>query len=345
MKQNDLLNELKSLNLAECIGKQYYQQYGNNLRYSQYFFLQKRGFPKHSIELLNNPQTISEINNFEVEFRKTYPQNELSETGFFSPDCNIELEQLLRFIHIPAHQHDFLEISCVLSGNCTHIIDGKSFSQSVGCITYIPSHVKHELHASEDCVCITIKIRSQTFQSFQPPNLPYFSVPVCFYCANDTAIQSLVLSMYQQQKNRLAYSTSIIEHLFQVLTIYCMQKYQDTMTLLVVDNPYAKLNLDIINYMFENYQTVTLHSLAKHLHYSDAYLSNLIHQETGETFSSLLRNFRLKKAATLLKETDMKLNDICDAVGYKDTSQFIRNFKEMYHITPAKFRKQFHNIQ
>jgi len=36
----------------------------------------------------------------------------------------------------------------------------------------------------------------------------------------------------------------------------------------------------------------------------------------------------------------MKLDDICDSIGYSDTTQFIRDFKKKYEITPAKYRKQ-----
>ncbi|MBQ2666992.1 MAG: helix-turn-helix domain-containing protein, partial [Clostridia bacterium] len=52
-------------------------------------------------------------------------------------------------------------------------------------------------------------------------------------------------------------------------------------------------------------------------------------------------NFKLDRAQKLLQTTDMKLDDICDAIGYSDTTQFIRDFKKKYEITPAKYRKQF----
>ena len=52
-------------------------------------------------------------------------------------------------------------------------------------------------------------------------------------------------------------------------------------------------------------------------------------------------SFKLKQADKLLQTTDKKLNEICDIIGYSDTTQFIRDFKQRYGNTPAKYRKAF----
>ncbi|MGI6576462.1 MAG: hypothetical protein ACOX1Q_00120 [Eubacteriales bacterium] len=44
-------------------------------------------------------------------------------------------------------------------------------------------------------------------------------------------------------------------------------------------------------------------------------------------FSHILRNYKLDTAAKLLEQTEQNLNSICDAIGYKDSTQFIRSFK------------------
>ena len=41
----------------------------------------------------------------------------------------------------------------------------------------------------------------------------------------------------------------------------------------------------------------------------------------------------------MLKTKHWKLDHICEEIGYKDTRQFIRSFKEMYGITPDRFRR------
>jgi len=54
----------------------------------------------------------------------------------------------------------------------------------------------------------------------------------------------------------------------------------------------------------------------------------------------LLKEYRLQKAAHLLQETQLPLNDVCAEIGYKNVSQFIRNFKEQYGTTPLQYRKR-----
>ena len=38
--------------------------------------------------------------------------------------------------------------------------------------------------------------------------------------------------------------------------------------------------------------------------------------------------------------TKMKIDDICEAVGYHDTTQFIRTFKKQFGSTPKQYQKQ-----
>ena len=98
--------------------------------------------------------------------------------------------------------------------------------------------------------------------------------------------------------------------------------------------------LEICNYMFENYQSITLRGLSQHFGYSEPYLCKLFRDNFQQSFSEILRNFKLDRAQKLLQTTDMKLDDICDSIGYSDTTQFIRDFKKKYEMTPAKYRKQ-----
>jgi len=42
----------------------------------------------------------------------------------------------------------------------------------------------------------------------------------------------------------------------------------------------------------------------------------------------------------MLKNTDMKIEEICEALGYTNRSFFNRLFIERYGMTPTKYRKQ-----
>ena len=83
----------------------------------------------------------------------------------------------------------------------------------------------------------------------------------------------------------------------------------------------------ITDYLEQNLeQNVSLDMLAQSMNYSAAYLSRLIKKNTGQSFSELLLDLRLKKSMELLRLTDMRINDIAAKAGYNDVSYFISIF-------------------
>ncbi|MEN2257266.1 helix-turn-helix transcriptional regulator [Paraclostridium benzoelyticum] len=61
-------------------------------------------------------------------------------------------------------------------------------------------------------------------------------------------------------------------------------------------------------------------------------------EEVGENFSSYLTNYRMKKAETLIKNTDMKISQIAIEVGYTNASYFSRSYKKFKGISPEDDR-------
>lgn len=342
MNVKQFQTQLSRLNELEALGKRYAAKYGKHLNYTQYLLLTryaKGDLP--SLELIHSPSFEAECKKLEQNFISQYRKDGLSEQDFIRTDCGIEIEKLLRYVDIPPHSHGFMELVFVFSGTCSHTVGEHCFEQGPGSFTIVNALTRHELCPSEDCLCLTIKIRAETFLNFHIPNMPYFAIPICFDCGNDVFMRDTLLRIYDQQENKRCYHNEVISLLLQTLLVYCMQNYRDTLTFLYSGPRLQGKMLDICNYMFENYQNITLRGLAQHFGYSEPYLCKLFKSSVGESFSVILRNFKLDRAQKLLQTTDMKLDDICDSVGYSDTTQFIRDYKKRYAITPAKYRKQF----
>jgi two-component system, response regulator YesN len=92
-------------------------------------------------------------------------------------------------------------------------------------------------------------------------------------------------------------------------------------------------------YIEEHYQQdITLKELAEEWHYSPNYLGNIFKQDFGKGFSEYLAEYRMKKAALLLKNYETKIYEVAHQVGYNNISSFIKQFKQAYDITPAEYR-------
>lgn len=79
--------------------------------------------------------------------------------------------------------------------------------------------------------------------------------------------------------------------------------------------------------------------LSEKYNLSTDYISSLIKNATGKPFKEYLTSLRLEKAEFLLRNsTDMSINDISSACGYRKAAGFIKKFREVYGYTPTQFR-------
>ena len=85
-------------------------------------------------------------------------------------------------------------------------------------------------------------------------------------------------------------------------------------------------------------EELSLRSVAEQVYISPSYLSKVFKEEAGVNFSDYVTDARMKKAADLLLNTNLKVEAIAQTVGYNTPHYFIRKFKESYGITPKNYR-------
>ena len=74
--------------------------------------------------------------------------------------------------------------------------------------------------------------------------------------------------------------------------------------------------------------------------YCSDHVERIVKRHSGMTLSEYGRLFLLQKAATLLKETDRSVGEICEELGYANRTYFNRIFQQRYGLTPAAYRRQ-----
>ena len=92
------------------------------------------------------------------------------------------------------------------------------------------------------------------------------------------------------------------------------------------------------NYIQANYQSVTLQDMAEKFSLSEPYISKFFKEKSGVTFVDYVQGIRMKKAKTLLKNTNMSVESIAEAVGYSNVEHFSRQFKKKYGLAPIQYR-------
>lgn len=347
-------NSLINLDEEEKIGYSYYKQTGKYLDYRLLMFLKKQSDP-YDFSLRQSPGAENFINDITKKFNRS--SGTLNEQFFIEKGANAEIQHLPRYIDIFAHRHDFFEIVCTTRGRCLHRVEGVETIMEQGDITIIPPNVHHYLLAEPDCITLTIKIRKSTFDNVFSVLMrsgttlsAYFTKTLyskhyrnslTFHCAQDAFLPELLLYMFTQQSEKKRHYNYVLEGLLATFFPYLVQNYENTIELSTGDSVLNEKINEIESYMRQNYATATLSSTAAHFYLSPSYLSTLIKKQTGYTFSNIMQRIKMEHSAQLITQTEMKIEHICEHVGYQDTTQFIRTFKKYYGTTPNRYRKEF----
>ncbi len=354
MQIEEIYNSVVNLDEEEKIGYAYYKQTGKYLDYRLLMFLKKQS-DSYDFSVLQSNEAENFISDIAKKFNSL--SGILNEQLFIQKGANAEIQHLPRYIDIFAHRHDFFEIVCTTKGRCLHRVEGVEAIMKQGDITIIPPNVHHYLLAEPDCIALTIKIRKSTFDNVfsvlmqsgttlsayftQTLYSKHYRNSLTFHCADDAFLPELLLYMLTQQSEKKRHYNYVLEGLLATFFPYLVQNYENTIELSNGDSILNEKINEIESYMRQNYATATLSSTAAHFYLSPSYLSTLIKKQTGYTFSNIMQRIKMEHSAQLIVKTEMKIEHICEYVGYQDTTQFIRTFKKYYGTTPYRYRKEF----
>ena len=109
-----------------------------------------------------------------------------------------------------------------------------------------------------------------------------------------------------------------------------------------IDKPQylVKQAIEYINQYYN--QKLDLQTVADQLYVSTWHLCKVIKKQTGTNFVDLLNNARIENAKRMLLESNMKIYEIAEAVGYADTAYFSKIFKKITQVTPNEYRNKMY---
>jgi two-component system response regulator YesN len=95
-------------------------------------------------------------------------------------------------------------------------------------------------------------------------------------------------------------------------------------------------------FIHNNYHNkdLDINLICEHLNVSSSYFSKMFKNETKTTFIEYLTKLRMDKAKELLLNTDLKVYEISEKIGYEDPHYFSYNFKKKIGVKPTQYRKR-----
>jgi AraC-like DNA-binding protein len=97
----------------------------------------------------------------------------------------------------------------------------------------------------------------------------------------------------------------------------------------------------VMRYIRENYASATLIEAAKELHYSPDYLSTLIADACGMSFSTLLNLRRAIVGREYLIDNSLSQQEVAVRLGYQSYSGFYSSFKRFFGVSPTEYRSAY----
>ena len=68
------------------------------------------------------------------------------------------------------------------------------------------------------------------------------------------------------------------------------------------------------------------------------YLSKIFKETAGTKLSGYITEVKMQKAAELLVQTNKKVQEVVEAVGYQKKQHFTKLFKDRFGMTPKEYR-------
>ena len=84
----------------------------------------------------------------------------------------------------------------------------------------------------------------------------------------------------------------------------------------------------------------TIEELSKEFLINTATLKSTFKGIYGRPIGTYMKEYRIRQAATLLRQTQATIAEIANEVGYENQSKFANAFRDILKVSPAEYRKQ-----
>ena len=245
------------------------------------------------------------------------------------------------------HRHNYYEILFFTKGGGRHIIDFKEFAIKDHSIHFVSPGQVHQIKRNERSFGMIIIFSREQFYMNSGANDSLFNYPFLNSNANpvinlnDNEADDLkkVFGQVSDEYHNENCSLSIIQAFLQIILLKCLRvferQYSDWEHATHTQFYFFRLLVE------KEFRTQKLPGhYAGEMHITERKLNELCKDATGHNVSNYIKERILLEAKRLLYNSDSRMNEIADFLGFEDPSYFNRFFKSNVGITAGDFRKK-----
>lgn len=243
------------------------------------------------------------------------------------------------------HWHDRIELHLVKSGCMDLYCDDRHIKVYPGELSIVSPGVLHSGKASDEgyeCFVIMFEI-SDLFNgtvSAKQYIEPIVKGDVRF--CDKTKIPQIVGLAEKIVSTQLSESNhhplEIVGYLYSLLGLLCKHCIDSTHSFL----PKFEKFDNVINYINGNFtKNISVADISKKFGYDESYFCRKFKKVTGITLVKYIRTQRLEHARKSLEKTNDSIRHIAISSGFPDAAYFTNCFKNMYGISPTKYRIEY----
>ncbi|MCD7884685.1 MAG: AraC family transcriptional regulator [Lachnospiraceae bacterium] len=252
---------------------------------------------------------------------------------------------------------DYFSVCYVLEGSCLlKILSGERRLHS-GELCIIPPGIPHALFTMPEDLVVNIVSAKEHFTEnfsqllyrdnivsafFRHALFQEARDPIFFTMHASRNIRSLIQHLFAEFITKDSYSETLFNNYLQIFyaNIIRASENPDEVSLPSGQTISRTRMPAILNYVRQNYHTLTLDTLARHFHYDSAYLSKQIRLATGKNYSDIVTELKIAEARELLAASEMSIEKIAETVGYHSSDHFGYVFKKETGLSPRQYRRQ-----
>ncbi|MCM3782266.1 AraC family transcriptional regulator [Neobacillus mesonae] len=258
------------------------------------------------------------------------------------------------------HDHEYIEIVYVMSGEGYHYVGNQVERTSKGSIYVLPVGTSHILRPRDafqknGLVVYNLCIRSEFILTLQNWLSPYntsielcsvfLSEPGSYIVMKDKTLRfgNVFEQLYREfEQMKPGYEASMFSSLLQLMVQITreIEQASDHESEAKWSRSKRAEMSKIIDYVNQHItEPLTIERLAAEAGLSLRHCIRLFQQQTGMGFSEYLQHKRIELASELLLETDQKIVNIAKITGYRDIAHFRQVFRKIMGTTPNQHRK------